>query len=189
MSFDYQPVLKSDLPLIYGWLARPHIAEWIHGDGLQNTLNGLKNFVEGQPTAGAYWVAHLNETPFAFLISSKRDINEPELAAISLAGNCTVGLDIFIGDVNMTGKGFGALLIKDFLLTNFPNATDFVIDPEATNSRAIRAYEKVGFQIVGEFVAPWHPVKHYLMHVARKEMEMGNGAGPRLVANFRSRLN
>lgn len=169
--FKYKPVESSDLPLIHEWLGRPHIAEWIHGQGLQNTLIGLGKFVSGQPTSGVYWIAYLNAEPFAFLISAHRDSTEPELANVPFVGAHVVGVDIFIGDVKMTGKGLGTKLIKDFLLTQFEDATDFVIDPEATNSRAVRAYEKVGFQIVGDFIAPWHPVKHYLMHVSRNTLQ------------------
>ena len=174
ITFGYKPVSESDLLLIHEWLDRPHIAEWIHGQGLQNTLNGLKKFISGQPTSGTYWIAYLEGEPFAFLISAHRNATEPELESVSVVGNHIVGIDIFIGDVNMTGKGLGTKLIKDFLLSNFKDATDFLIDPEASNSRAIHVYEKVGFRIVGEFIAPWHPVKHYLMHVPKTLLEVHN---------------
>lgn len=126
--FKYKPVESSDLPLIHEWLGRPHIAEWIHGQGLQNTLIGLGKFVSGQPTSGVYWIAYLNAEPFAFLISAHRDSTEPELANVPFVGAHVVGVDIFIGDVKMTGKGLGTKLIKDFLLTQFEDATDFAIE-------------------------------------------------------------
>lgn len=40
-----------------------------------------------------------------------------------------------------------------------------LIDPEATNVRAIHVYKKVGFKIVGEFIASWHTVPHYQMEL------------------------
>jgi RimJ/RimL family protein N-acetyltransferase len=45
-----------------------------------------------------------------------------------------------------------------------------LIDPEATNTRAIHVYQKVGFKIVGEFIASWHPVPHYQMELHMKDL-------------------
>lgn len=64
------------------------------------------------------------------------------------------------GDLNYLGKGLGVQMIKEFLLSQFANKREVFIDPEATNTRAIHVYEKVGFYKVGEFIAKWHPVPH-----------------------------
>jgi RimJ/RimL family protein N-acetyltransferase len=45
-----------------------------------------------------------------------------------------------------------------------------LIDPEATNTRAIHVYKKIGFKIVGEFIASWHPVPHYQMELNMKKL-------------------
>ncbi len=45
-----------------------------------------------------------------------------------------------------------------------------LIDPEATNTKAIHVYEKVGFKIIGEFIASWHPVPHYQMSLEMKDL-------------------
>ncbi|MBL4818540.1 MAG: GNAT family N-acetyltransferase [Deltaproteobacteria bacterium] len=171
--FSCHKVTQQDLPLIHDWLKRPHIAEWIHGKGLQNTLDGLQEALRGEAEGIQYWIAKLDEQPLAFLISSDVEHGEPSLEKVPLDGNRIVSLDIFIGALNMTGKGLGTKLIADFLLTQFPDATDFVIDPEATNARAVHVYEKVGFRKFDEFIAPWHPVPHYRMHVSRKNLATG----------------
>lgn len=56
-------------------------------------------------------------------------------------------------DPNYIGKGRAATMIRDFLLIQFSNVKKVLIDPEATNTRAIHVYEKVGFKIIGEFIA------------------------------------
>lgn len=38
-TFCFLPAVTSQRNLIHDWLAQPHIKEWIHGTGLQNTLN------------------------------------------------------------------------------------------------------------------------------------------------------
>jgi RimJ/RimL family protein N-acetyltransferase len=63
------------------------------------------------------------------------------------------------------GKGIAVPMIREFLITHFSNVKRVLIDPEATNKRAIHVYQKVGFKIAGEFIASWHPVLHYQMEL------------------------
>ena len=150
--FTFKPVEVKDQSLIHAWLVQPHIAEWVHGVGLQNTLNGLEKFFQGESNT-TYWIAYDDkDTPFAFLITS------PE-------GSDATTLDLFICDLNYLGKGIAVPMIQDFLISQFPNVKKALIDPEATNKRAIHVYQKVGFKIIGEFIASWHPVPHYQMEL------------------------
>lgn len=149
--FTFKPVESKDQSLVHEWLVQPHIAEWIHGVGLQNTLNGLRKFFQGESST-TYWIAYENETPFAFLITS------PE-------GDDATTLDLFICDLNYLGKGIAVPMIQEFLISQFSHVKRVMIDPEATNARAIHVYQKVGFKIIGEFIASWHPVPHYQMEL------------------------
>ncbi len=154
--FIFKPAEVKDRPLVHKWLVQPHIAEWIHGIGLQNTLNGLEKFFRGECNT-TYWIAYDKNTPFAFLITS------PE-------GHDATTLDLFICDLNYLGKGIAVPMIQEFLISQFPNVKRVLIDPEATNKRAIHVYQKVGFKIIGEFIASWHPVPHYQMELFMKDL-------------------
>lgn len=156
ISIRFKRAQSSQRTLIHSWLAQTHIKEWIHGVGLQNTLNGLENFFQGTSDT-TYWIAYDKDTPFAFLITS------PE-------GNDATTLDLFICDLNYLGKGFSAPMIREFLISQFLNVKKVLIDPEATNTRAIHVYQKVGFKIIGEFIASWHPVPHYQMELYMKDL-------------------
>jgi len=68
------------------------------------------------------------------------------------------------------GKGIAVPMIQEFLISQFPNVKKVLIDPEATNKRAIHVYQKVGFKIIGEFIASWHPVPHYQMELYMKDL-------------------
>ena len=58
----------------------------------------------------------------------------------------TRGLDQFIGEGNMLGRGHGATFIRAFADRLFASGTPrVVVDPDPANARAIRAYEKAGF--------------------------------------------
>jgi RimJ/RimL family protein N-acetyltransferase len=154
--FTFKPVEQSQRALIHSWLAQKHISEWLHGDGLRNTYKGLDEFLAGS-SWGEHWIAYDNDTPFAYLLTS----NEGKDAAT---------LDLFICDLNYLGKGIAVQMIKEFLLSKFPNKKQVLIDPEATNTRAIHVYEKVGFYKIGEFIAKWHPVPHIQMRLDMKEL-------------------
>ena len=72
--------------------------------------------------------------------------------------------------INYLGKGIAVQMIQEFLISQFSNVKRVLIDPEATNKRAIHVYQKVGFKIIGEFVASWHPVPHYQMELCMKDL-------------------
>jgi RimJ/RimL family protein N-acetyltransferase len=46
-----------------------------------------------------------------------------------------------------------------------------LIDPEISNERAVHVYKKAGFEIIGEFIAPWHPVPHYKMKLCIEDLK------------------
>jgi RimJ/RimL family protein N-acetyltransferase len=160
--FSFKPLEANKRPLVHQWLVQPHVAEWIHGVGLQNTLNGLEKFFQGESDT-TYWIGYDKDIPFAFLITS------PE-------GTDATTLDLFICDLNYLGKGLAVPMIQEFLITHFSNVKKVLIDPEATNARAIHVYQKVGFKIVGEFIASWHPVPHYQMELLMKDLLPSIGA-------------
>lgn len=68
----------------------------------------------------------------------------------------TFGIDQFIGDPTLIGKSFGTEIIKTFVSDLFAqeNVREIITDPEPKNKRAIRAYEKVGFEAAGEIKTP-----------------------------------
>ncbi len=76
-----------------------------------------------------------------------------------------ITLDIFIGNPNYLGRGLAPQIIKTFLKTHFGDISEVFIDPEESNQRAVHVYQKTGFQIIDQFIAPWHPVPHYLMRL------------------------
>lgn len=154
--FTFKFAQKTDEKMIHDWLRQDYIAAWIHGVGLQNTLNGITKFFQGK-TATAYWIGYQENTPFAFLITS------PE-------GEDAITLDLFICDAKYLGKGLAVPMIREFLINQFPHVKRVLIDPEAANTRAIHVYEKVGFRIIGEFIASWHPVPHYQMELQMRDL-------------------
>jgi RimJ/RimL family protein N-acetyltransferase len=154
--FTFKLAEQHQKQLIHNWIAQEHIREWVHGEGLRNLLENLENFFKGTSFC-QHWIAYENATPFGYLLTS----NEGEAA---------MTLDLFICDLNYLGKGLSVQMIQEFLISQFPNKKEVLIDPEAANTRAIHVYEKVGFRIIGEFIAKWHPVLHYKMRLDMKNL-------------------
>lgn len=119
-------------------------------------MNGLQKFFRGESIT-TYWIGYHKGAPFAFLITS------PE-------GSDATTLDLFICDLNYLGEGLAVPMIGEFLTSQFPNVKKVLIDPEATNARAIHVYQKAGFKIIGEFIASWHPVPHYQMELYMEDL-------------------
>lgn len=154
--FTFKPVQQSQRLLIHNWIIQDHIKEWLHGNGLRNTIEDLDKFFKGT-SWGGHWIAYDHDIPFAYLLTSED-------------GEDAITLDLFICDLNYLGKGIAVPMIREFLISQFPNVTRVLIDPEATNKRAIHVYQKVGFKIIKEFIASWHPVLHYQMELYMKDL-------------------
>jgi aminoglycoside 6'-N-acetyltransferase len=76
----------------------------------------------------------------------------PEHAAQLGADATSAGIDLAIGEVEMTGRGLGPAMIRTFGTTHIFANLDIaaiVADPAADNSRSVTAFRKAGFRTVG----------------------------------------
>lgn len=161
-KFKFEPVKKSQRELVHSWLLSPHAAEWFYGEGLQNTFNHLEQFFLGE-SKGSYWIAYEGQNPFAFLITSLVEKPHDELTGWCYSQGKTITLDILIGNTDYLGKGLALPLIKQFIADQFPDVSEVLIDPEASNLRAIHVYKKAGFKVLGEFIPTYSPHPHLMM--------------------------
>src|SRR5712671_3560688 len=59
----------------------------------------------------------------------------------------TRGIDLFIGEPDMIERGHGSALVRCFVDDRLQKgAPRIVTDPDPANGRAVRAYEKAGFE-------------------------------------------
>lgn len=178
--FNFKPAIESQRELIHNWLQQGYIREWVHGQGFKNLINGLEKFyqyrkegkgLERDSNITQHWIAYDNDEPFAYLLTSNVFKSpENDYAKYSKSAGLAITLDIFICNKNYLGKGLADTLIKEFLLSKFSDVAEVFIDPEKKNERAVHVYKKVGFKIVGEFLAPWHPVPHNIMKLNMEDL-------------------
>lgn len=163
-QFNFKPVDKKHRSLVHRWLLEPHVAEWFYGKGLENTFKHLDEFLEGS-SESQYWIGYDKEIPFAFFITSFVDKPNDLLTQYCIKEGQAITLDLLIGETTYLGKGLAHVLIQEFILNQFPDATEVLIDPEASNTKAIHVYKKAGFTILKEFIPSHSPNLHYMMRL------------------------
>ena len=168
-QINFKPVDAAHRSLVHSWLVQPHVAEWFYGQGLANTFEHLDQFLHGS-SQSQYWLAYDKDHPFAFLITSSVCKPDDKLTHWCVEEGEAITLDMLIGDTMYLGKGLSHLLIQEFLLTQFPEVTEVLIDPEATNLRAVHVYQKVGFSILDKFIPSHSPHPHYMMRLNMNEL-------------------
>jgi aminoglycoside 6'-N-acetyltransferase len=143
-TYQFRPMSAADLPLVHRWLAEPHVMEWWGDPDEQFEL------VSGdldQPAMDQFIVA-ADGRPFGYLQSF--DLDEWPDEAFRAQPPRTRAIDQFIGEPDMIGRGHGSAFIRA-LVGNLlaAGAPRVITDPDVSNARAIRAYEKAGFRKQG----------------------------------------
>jgi aminoglycoside 6'-N-acetyltransferase len=139
-DYVFRRMSRADLALIQDWLVLPHVREWWGDPDEQYAL------VSGdlhEPAMDQHIVC-LGGVPFGYLQCY-------ELTAWNTGfgpqPQGTRGIDLFIGAPDMIGLGHGSALVRHFVDDLLRNGSPRVVtDPSPSNSRAIRAYERAGFQ-------------------------------------------
>lgn len=167
--FNFKPVDVAHRALVHYWLTLPHVTVWFYGQGLKNTLEHLDEFLK-EASSSQYWLAYDQDHPFAFLITSPILKPDDELTHWCSEEGEAITLDLLIGDTSYLGKGLSPIVIREFLLSQFPQVAEVLIDPEATNKRAIHVYQKAGFKHLGEFIPSHSPHPHCMMQLKMKEL-------------------
>ncbi|MEM1220171.1 MAG: GNAT family N-acetyltransferase [Bacteroidota bacterium] len=141
---NLRPALSKDQSLLEHWDQQPHVLaasgfddDWDWAYELPRTVSWREQ-----------WIAEVDGRPIGIIqIIDPREEEthywgeiEPNLRAI----------DIWIGEKNELGKGYGTQMMQQAFQRCFsiPEVQAILIDPLASNIRAHRFYERLGFQFV-----------------------------------------
>jgi len=150
-DYVFRPMTAADLPLIRYWLVLPHVMEW-WGDPEEQYV--LVSGDLDEPAMDQYIFSTAGNSLGYLQCYDLTEWNTgfgPQPAG-------TRGIDLFIGEPNMIGRGHGSALIRCFVDNLLQKgAPRIVTDPDPANSRALRAYEKAGFVIDRTVTTPDGP--------------------------------
>ena len=136
---------NRDLALVAGWLMRPHVGAW-WGDP-ERALAAIR---EHQPSCAA--LIHHNAPPVGFLCWQVPTPGELAAAGLENLPGALVDVDILIGEPDARGQGVGPAAIGHLLGKLRTEGVQIVgLAAAVGNTRALRAYEKAGFQPFRDF--------------------------------------
>lgn len=154
-TFIFKPVELKDLPLLFTWFCQPYIAQlWPEPKAYAEFETKWTEHIQRDHK----FVAYIGDKPVAYL-QYYHVTNEDRTKFHSVhIPEPSVGCDLFIGDPEYLGKGYGTELIKQFIQyvrQAEPTCKAMIIDPASDNYRAIACYKKVGFEKIGTYVVSY----------------------------------
>jgi aminoglycoside 6'-N-acetyltransferase len=143
MMINLRPATLTDLELLRYWDKQAHVVAADPNDGW-----GWEVELTRTPDWREQLIAEIAGRPIGFI-----QIIDPAREDSHYWGDVPENLraiDIWIGEEADLGKGYGTTMMQLALTRCFadPSVTAVLIDPLASNTRAQRFYERLGFQCI-----------------------------------------
>jgi aminoglycoside 6'-N-acetyltransferase len=148
-------MVADDLRLLHEWTQQPHALPWYGDHGsYDDVVSHYSPALEGRDPTDHYIIV-VDGAPVG-MIQTYVVADHPAYATlIGVEDSATAGVDIIIGEEELTGKGLGTEVLRRFvdeIVFARPETTACVADPDLDNVASIRAFEKAGFRSVKTFV-------------------------------------
>ncbi|MBB3062669.1 GNAT family N-acetyltransferase [Microbulbifer rhizosphaerae] len=142
-AMKLRPATPADLDLLRHWDEQPHVIAADPNDDWGWEMELARN-----PDWREQLIAELDSRPIGFM-----QIINPALEDSHYWGDVPENLraiDIWIGEARDLGRGYGTRMMELALDRCFadPAVTAVLIDPLASNVRAHRFYERIGFRFL-----------------------------------------
>jgi aminoglycoside 6'-N-acetyltransferase len=139
-DYAFRPMSSGDLATIRRWLQMPDVVRWW---GKPEEQYALVSGDLDHPDMDQFMVA-LDGHPLGYIQCYALSAWNQGFGAQPPGSR---GIDQFIGEPGMIGRGHGSRFIRQFVDASLTSGVPRVVtDPDPGNSRAIRAYAKAGFQ-------------------------------------------
>lgn len=166
---ELRPLTAADLPVLHEWLGREHVCRWWGEPGPSaRTVEHYLPAIEGHEPTDLFAVVLAGRD--VGLAQTYLVADYPDYAALVGLDDGVAGLDLFVADAQLTGRGLGTAVIRrlvaDVVFAR-PETIACIADPDVRNSASIRAFEKAGFTHVREVLDPEDGELHALMKLER----------------------
>jgi aminoglycoside 6'-N-acetyltransferase Ib len=155
----FQPLRTEDLPRLHEWLHRPHVAEWWQpGPSLDEVQAEYAPAIAGAIPNRCY-IATIRNEAIGFIQEYAPVGFHHEGWWLDEHDPGVRGIDQFLCNAKDLNRGIGTAMIRSFVsrLLADPEVTRIQTDPDPSNLRAIRCYEKAGFKASREIRTPDGP--------------------------------
>ena len=163
---SFRNVCERDFLMLHNWLRLPHVKEyWYQNESFTYEEIHIKYSKRLEEGIVESYIIQKNKIDIGFI--QTYIIDEP--SAFMVNGKIK-GIDLYIGEIDFIHKGYGKLIINEFLkkyVFNDPSVRFAGIDPEVENLIAIRAYEKSGFKHVNTEYSKYNKNMTYYMILDR----------------------
>ena len=154
MNIQFKSFEEKHIPFWEQWTTLPHVKKVWFNEGYE-TADYIHQKIKGNGYDHSF-IIFLNDTPIGYIqccdLYAYRTLCPKPKGLFTQENPGTFCMDLFIGEEEYLNQGYGTEIVKTFISYVFKNfnAKIILIDPEVTNKRAIRCYEKAGFYFVKE---------------------------------------
>jgi aminoglycoside 6'-N-acetyltransferase len=143
-------VEEGDVPALARWLRDPEVLEWYRG----------RDRPLDEPGVRALYLVHDGHVRHCVVEWDGERVGYAEVRELAAGGKARLGygpdepavfrIELFIGEADFRDHGVGTQVVEAlaFELLAHRDAERVVLDPQQVNVRAVRCYEKAGFDRV-----------------------------------------
>lgn len=147
VQITFKPMQFSDFRQIYDWIKQPHVSNW-WSDPSEWSEFKLKFQHKLESLYRSCFIIYVDNAAIGYIQSyvANKFPEWPE------EPDGTYGMDLFIGEADYIGRGFGSRIVAQFVRELFtsPEVVRIIISPDVKNIAAIKSYERAGFKVVKE---------------------------------------
>ncbi|MED3645919.1 GNAT family N-acetyltransferase [Halalkalibacterium halodurans] len=139
---------EKDEELLVKWLSSPIVLEFYEGRDKSFNLNKVRDVFYDSADETVKCLVEYEGNPIGYI--QYYQLDEKTKRDFGYTNELIFGMDQFIGEAGYWNKGIGSLLVSSmvhYLLKEKP-AGRVIMDPQIRNKRALRCYEKCGFNKV-----------------------------------------
>jgi len=166
---EFTPLTADHLRLLHAWLQREHVKRWWRDrETYEGVVEHYLPAIEGREPTDLYLIV-LDGEPVG-MIQTYLVVDHPEWAALIGEGEGVAGVDLLIGEEELTGRGLGPQVLETFareIVFAAAGTLACVATVEEANHRSWRAFEKAGFRHVRDVEEDGLP--HRLMRLDRAD--------------------
>ena len=140
MSYVFRALESADLALLKGWISSPHWQEW--WGKTDDALAEIQAAMAEDSTEPM--IVEFGGKPIAYVQTYDPHLEDDHPYQDQPFG--TLGVDMSIGEARLLNEGHGTAIMNALVDMLFEEGVPRLItDPDPSNLRAIKSYEKAGF--------------------------------------------